>query len=219
MAKCCHCSAPLAANTNKCLYCGARNDVDLKNKHNYSIVDPKSSLLCPHCENSLQTLDLEIEGSFLIHQCLDCYGLFFDPGKFEILLEKAVDPVFNINLEQLDHINQDRFTAEKEVKYLKCPVCQTLMNRNLFGYRSGVIVDRCHRHGIWFDSGELTHLLEWKKAGGQLLQEQHKLTDKPEKLTLKQVPTSTYRNPDYSGAGIEGELLNTVATLLGKLFE
>jgi Zn-finger nucleic acid-binding protein len=219
MAKCSHCSAPLAANTNKCLYCGTRNDVDLKNRHNYSIVDQESSLLCPHCEKTLQTIDLKIEGSFLIHRCLTCFGLFFDAGKFELLLEKSVDPVFDINLQQLDYINQDRFSTEKEVKYVKCPVCQTFMNRNLFGYRSGVIVDRCQRHGIWFNSGEITHLQEWKKAGGQLLQEQQKLPENQESPKQNRVKPDYISNPDYTGVGVEGELLNTVANLIGKLFE
>jgi Zn-finger nucleic acid-binding protein len=40
------------------------------------------------------------------------------------------------------------------------------MSRVNFGYRSGVVIDRCTNHGIWLDSGEITHLMEWKKAGG-----------------------------------------------------
>jgi Zn-finger nucleic acid-binding protein len=130
-----------------------------------------------------------------------------------------VDPVFDINLQQLDYINQDRFSTEKEVKYVKCPVCQTFMNRNLFGYRSGVIVDRCQRHGIWFNSGEITHLQEWKKAGGQLLEEQQKLPENQESPKQNRVKPDYISNPDYTGVGVEGELLNTVANLIGKLFE
>jgi Zn-finger nucleic acid-binding protein len=217
MAKCISCSAPLAPNTNKCLYCGTRNDVDLKNRQHYSVTHKETSLLCPHCEKSLQTIDLEIDGSFLVHRCTHCFGLFFDAGKIEVLLEKSVDSVFSINLQQLDTINQDRFPVEKEVKYIKCPVCLTFMSRNLFGYRSGVIVDRCQSHGIWFDSGEITHLLEWKKAGGQLLHDQQKLSDNLERPKQKHITSNS--NPDYSGISIEGELLNTVANLIGKLFE
>ncbi len=41
------------------------------------------------------------------------------------------------------------------------------MNRVNFAYRSGVVVDKCRDHGLWLKSGELIHLLEWKKAGGQ----------------------------------------------------
>jgi len=46
------------------------------------------------------------------------------------------------------------------------------MARRSFGHRSGVVVDRCQEHGVWLDNGELIHLLEWKKAGGQMLHQQ-----------------------------------------------
>ncbi len=219
MAKCINCSAPLAANTNKCLYCGTRNDVDLNNRQHYSVVHKESSLLCPHCEKTLQAIDLEINGSFLIHRCIHCFGLFFDAGKIEALLEKSVDTVFAINLQQLDTINQDRFPKDNEIKYVKCPVCLTFMSRNLYGYRSGVVVDRCQIHGIWLDSGEITHLLEWKKAGGQLLHEQQKPSGNLERPKQKTANPNSNRNPDYADIGVEGELLNTVANLIGKLFE
>jgi Zn-finger nucleic acid-binding protein len=43
----------------------------------------------------------------------------------------------------------------EEVRYLRCPACDEPMNRSLFGKRSGVIVDVCTLHGIWFDAMEL----------------------------------------------------------------
>jgi len=43
------------------------------------------------------------------------------------------------------------------------------VNRQNFGERSGVVVDRCKAHGVWLDSGEFRRLAEWMKAGGQIL--------------------------------------------------
>jgi Zn-finger nucleic acid-binding protein len=40
------------------------------------------------------------------------------------------------------------------------------MNRTNFGTHSGVIVDVCMRHGIWFDAGELPKVLEFVESGG-----------------------------------------------------
>ena len=37
-----------------------------------------------------------------------------------------------------------------------CPVCHKLMNRSNYGSGSGVIVDVCGPHGVFFDRGELT---------------------------------------------------------------
>jgi Zn-finger nucleic acid-binding protein len=75
----------------------------------------------------------------------------------------------------IDNINQERFSGNQSFKYLKCPVCEEMMNRSAFGHKSGVIVDRCNNHGIWLDGGEISHLLEWKQAGGQLRDEQKRL--------------------------------------------
>jgi len=38
---------------------------------------------------------------------------------------------------------------------LRCPDCAHEMRRANLGRRSGVIVDTCRKHGIWFDVGEL----------------------------------------------------------------
>jgi Zn-finger nucleic acid-binding protein len=40
------------------------------------------------------------------------------------------------------------------------------MNRVNFGKRSGVIVDVCKEHGVWFDRGELTQAIEFVAKGG-----------------------------------------------------
>jgi Zn-finger nucleic acid-binding protein len=50
--------------------------------------------------------------------------------------------------------------------YRSCPVCRKMMARRNYARRSGVIVDTCHEHGMWFDSGELHDLLKWIRRGG-----------------------------------------------------
>jgi len=52
------------------------------------------------------------------------------------------------------------------VVYLPCPVCNTRMNRTVFGKSSGVIVDVCKTHGTWFDVRELTASLAFVERGG-----------------------------------------------------
>jgi Zn-finger nucleic acid-binding protein len=220
MAKCSSCSAPLAANTNKCLYCGTRNDVDLKDKHHYAIINKGTSLICPQCSIPLQTIDLKLDGSFLIERCATCFGLFFGTGKIEVLLEKSVNPVFDVNLQQLDQINQDRFPTENEIKYVKCPVCQSFMNRNAFGYRSGVVVDRCKIHGIWLDSGEITHLLEWKKAGGQILDSRQNEIEAQAEAKRRPIIKNTSKGDSYyPDVAVENDLLTTVVSLIEQLFQ
>ena len=169
MAKCTNCSAPLPPNSIQCEYCGSRNDIDLKGVNYYTTHEVDSERICPRCGISLQTIDLKLDGRFLIERCNQCLGLFFDPGEIEALLEATVSNVFAINRSRLDSINSAKRVNDYGVSYIACPTCSKLMNRVNFGAKSGVIVDRCKDHGVWLDGGELRHLFEWMKAGGKLL--------------------------------------------------
>lgn len=169
MPNCTNCSAPLPLHSIICSYCGTRNDVDLKGVHYYTTHENDTARTCPRCSISLKTIDLRIEGRFLIERCEECLGLFLDPGELEALLEAAVSNVFAIDRNRLGLLSESRLSAEYPVSYLKCPVCSKIMNRINFGSRSGVVVDRCKEHGLWLDGGELRQLCEWMKAGGKLL--------------------------------------------------
>lgn len=221
MARCKSCSAPLPANINRCSYCNVRNDVDLHNKHKYTIQAKQSDRPCPHCETALQTIKLDINGAFFIERCKSCFGLFFDNGEIEILLESTVSNISDINLALIKNINKDRFQSHQKVKYVKCPVCRVLMNRVNFGHRSGVIVDQCKKHGIWVDSGEITHLMEWKKAGGQLLHAKNEAKTKTKHKKKTSRTVSSYNNTRYAqqSQNIETELLESVSSLIYKLFK
>ncbi|HYR01925.1 MAG TPA: zf-TFIIB domain-containing protein [Syntrophobacteria bacterium] len=172
MANCTNCSAPLPPNSIRCDYCGSLNDTDLKGVHYYTTHEIESARICPRCSIGLSTIDLKLDGRFLIERCDTCLGLFFDPGELEALLEATVANVFTINRSQLDGINTAMRSGDYGVFYVKCPVCTTIMNRVNFGTKSGVIVDRCKEHGVWLDGGELRHLFEWMKAGGKLLDQE-----------------------------------------------
>ena len=89
------------------------------------------------------------------------------------------------------------------------------MNRVNFGHRSGVVVDRCKAHGIWLDNGEITHLMEWKKAGGQLLQAQ--LIQKKKK---HRQPDANFALPEnlFSPPSNDQDLLMSLTSVISKLF-
>ncbi len=196
MANCSNCSAPLPPNSIVCEYCGSRNDIDLKGVHYHTTHVSESERICPRCGIRLETIDLKLDGRFLIERCVQCLGLFFDPNELETLLQATVSNVFTINRSQLDSINATMRANDYGVTYIKCPVCAKLMNRVNFGAKSGVIVDRCKEHGVWLDGGELRHLFEWMKAGGKLLdQEQEQL----KKVEAEQQQARRYKSTDSTG--------------------
>ena len=222
MARCSSCSAPLPANSQYCNYCGVRNDIDLRGKHDYQLVDAGSERICPECRQSLQTIALDAADTLHIERCASCFGLFFDPGEIETLLDSAVAPVLTVNLELLGNINQDRYRRDDTVKYLKCPVCQILMNRVIYGYRSGVVIDHCKSHGVWLDGGQISHLMEWKKAGGQLLDQQKTAAQqaKASSEQFKKAFRKDHVQPEYGyGGSVEGDLVKSVLGVLSRIFE
>lgn len=214
MPNCNSCSAPLPANSQCCRYCGVRNDIDIQGRHDYHLVQKTSERWCPQCRVPLHSIALPMKKPLVIERCEHCFGLFFDPGEIEIMLENATAPATSINVKLLDNINQDRYRSGQAFKYLKCPVCDVMMNRVAFGHRSGVVVDRCHNHGIWLDGGEISHLLEWKRAGGQLWDEQKRLEaqTKPRrsdaKTDISRVLEQNQRSDsDWSALGHVAEIL------------
>lgn len=220
MARCKSCSAPLQANTNRCTYCGVRNDVDLHAKHDFSVHNKVSDRICPHCEKSLQTIEIQLDKPVYIERCADCFGLFFDLGELEALLNHSVSHVAEINLTHIENINTDRYHSNQVVKYIKCPVCQAFMRRTNFAKKSGVIVDSCRQHGFWLDSGEVTHLMEWKKAGGQLLHEQES-QKKPSRIKSNQhtrIESSWHSSHQRDSMGLETDLLDVLSSIARRIF-
>ena len=51
-------------------------------------------------------------------------------------------------------------------RYWPCPECRRLMNRQNFARVSGIIVDVCKGHGVWFNQGELRRIIEFIRDGG-----------------------------------------------------
>jgi len=89
-------------------------------------------------------------------------------GVVEQLLSQAVRPSIEIDGPRLNSLVEQAAGSRPPLRYRHCPVCDDLMNRRLYGKRSGVIVDRCRDHGLWLDAGELRQLMEWAHAGGLL---------------------------------------------------
>jgi len=189
-------------------------------KHEFSIHVHESDRICPNCDIPLQTINLKQKGSFEIERCASCFGLFFDPGEIELLLESSVSGVFDVNFQLLGHVNKERYQKPEKVKYIKCPVCKILMNRVNFAHRSGVIIDRCKMHGVWLNNGEITHLMEWKKAGGQMLHDK-KVSQKRQNQRPNPAHVLEPRpyNPTRMESGIEVDIFELVSDLIYKIFK
>lgn len=126
---------------------------------------------CPACGDAskLQSRSLgDLQAPVL--ECDRCAGLWIGTQVFAELARQATqhgtrrDPLFagaRSRPPQPTPQSQGPF-------YRSCAVCGKLMPRRNYSHRSGVIVDLCKEHGIWFDADELPRVLAWLRAGGSL---------------------------------------------------
>jgi Zn-finger nucleic acid-binding protein len=117
---------------------------------------------CPVCEDrQLVSRRLEsIETSAL--ECQVCAGLWIGLESFHDLL--ALEARGNVG----ESVSHRRPTADPNTakRYRPCPLCREPMLRRNIGGRSGIILDVCGQHGLWFDCDELSHLIAWMRNGG-----------------------------------------------------
>jgi Zn-finger nucleic acid-binding protein len=66
-----------------------------------------------------------------------------------------------------------------------------MMNRTNFARISGVIVDTCRGHGIWFDPGELEKIMDFIAHGGLVKAKEvdlQRLKDEEDLMKIKNTP-------------------------------
>jgi Zn-finger nucleic acid-binding protein len=78
------------------------------------------------------------------------------------------------------------------------------MNRNNFARSSGVIIDLCKKHGVWFDAEELPRIIEFVRKGGlaharekekiQIADERNRLREQQRKIAVERNNFAEYHN-------------------------
>ena len=102
-------------------------------------------------------------GDFTLVKCSQCGGFFVPEETFDLMQDKSDRVIFPTS-----GAAHGEAQAEPVVRYLRCPVCRQIMNRTNFAKISGVIIDICHGHGIWFDPGEMEKIMDFVARGGLL---------------------------------------------------
>jgi Zn-finger nucleic acid-binding protein len=114
----------------------------------------KTEMLCPHCKIELRTVTPN--GAL---SCSSCDGGFCSRSTLAALLRQVeISPPAGTYA-------RPSSSVAGPIRYVSCPVCSELMLRRNFGETSGVVVDVCSSHGVWFDRGELGRILEFCGGG------------------------------------------------------
>ncbi len=89
-------------------------------------------------------------GAIPADRCDECRGFWVARDALEgLVVDRALQKAMITALGR-----SERF-VETRVVYLQCPSCDGPMARQNFRRRSGIMVDHCPGHGVWFDAGEL----------------------------------------------------------------
>lgn len=193
--KCKFCAAPLPRKGAICSYCGQRNPLNLGVLSPIEIEEKNTTLNCPVCDVAFDNINIGLKKRLLVQHCHKCDGVFIIEDILEQLIDKQQTTQEQIDLQVLRFIqNNPRHKQEKVVKYRSCPVCHKMMQRINYRAVSGVIVDRCLRHGIWLDGGELRQIFEWKKAGKAATEDTNfqKVKETPSKEYIYKEKQSSY---------------------------
>lgn len=113
---------------------------------------------CPRCEDELVGVRV---GEDFVGECLRCTGLFVAHEVLERITRRTEERA-GIRLRPA----APAANVPETRPYLECPRCSAHMGRKQFGARSGIVVDVCARHGVWFDRDELALAIAFVDAGG-----------------------------------------------------
>ncbi len=145
---CVHCGKVMNEKYMACPHCGGQQQ---------EIFEPLPPE-CPRCEVSLNVLAGDGEEYDV---CPQCGGMWLDKDEFHrATRERDVYKDVEIRGEYL------KAPARGPVEYIPCVRCGKLMNRKNFGKVSGVMIDRCGKHGVWLDAGELEKIRHFIADGG-----------------------------------------------------
>jgi len=223
---CPNCGAGVASDSSVCEFCKTRlktvacpNCLDLMFEGSKfcdhcgapavaaTVSDSADLGVCPRCKVGLKQLQID---AISLRQCEKCDGLWSDVATFEKICSSKEEQTA-----ALTFFGSRPLTAglPSLIRYVPCPSCGQLMNRSNFARSSGVIIDLCKEHGVWFDAGELPKIIEFIESGGlararekeriSIDDEREKVREERRQLEMYEMRSSSYpqRAGGFESAG------------------
>jgi Zn-finger nucleic acid-binding protein len=153
-------------------------------------------------------------GELDLQECQACGGLWLERAVFEQLGTSRERQ--GAILGALPAPVTPHPTALEAVQYRPCPACRQRMNRVNYAKRSGVILDVCKAHGVWFDRDELRHVLTFVTEGGLDRARELELEELKEAKRLAELPSHPHPSSSYEfrqQMNAQGHWLSTVGLL------
>ena len=212
---CTRCGQMYPAGAAKCPRCPPTKDDDARGGK------------CPRCGDDLEP---EKMGDVTVDRCRGCRGLWFDGDEVENAIDATTRGVSTSEAAALrPRLPVTPTRLEDEVRYLACVRCRELMARRQAAPRSGVVIDICRDHGVWFDGGEFEQFAAFVKAGGLEVARYDGIASAEARRKAAMMPTDTSPPLSSSGPRLGGSgwgdvgpvswLLDTIVrVILGRRF-
>jgi len=222
VVRCASCGAAREEGSKACGYCGSdftihEQDLETTCPSCFARIS-NSARFCHHCGTAIAPEEVAADptdrvcpacgdGRFLhsralgdtrmtVLECGVCAGLWLGAEVFRTLEERArkiapsaADPVAL----RTEATTRARTPQGAGPAYRPCPTCRKRMNRVNFERVSGILLDRCRDHGLWFDATELDAALRFIKLGGERasdLRQQQEERARASQLKFKVEPKS-----------------------------
>jgi Zn-finger nucleic acid-binding protein len=160
---CPNCLARISDSARFCHHCGTGLVPELEAAEH-------TDLVCPACPGKHRLVSRRLgRQQVTVLECGRCGGFWLGHEAFRQLVERALHealPFGTVALPQAGSAGRGLQQRRRGRFYRPCVVCGELMNRFNYGRVSGVIIDACREHGIWFDPKALSRILDWIHKGG-----------------------------------------------------
>jgi Zn-finger nucleic acid-binding protein len=145
-----------------------------------------TDLPCPVCAESPTLFSRPLDAGLTLIECHGCAGIWLRHEEFDLVTQRARGEAALYTPQSLAKAREQNTLQQAGPMYRRCPVCKNMMTRRNHGKTSGVIVDLCVDHGVWFDADELDRILTWIRAGGEdhSRKVQEKLRDRDRRIPM-----------------------------------
>jgi Zn-finger nucleic acid-binding protein len=151
---CPNCLARVSDRARYCHHCAALLIAE-------AVAGDETALCCPVCGPEYLLTSRHVRDTRIqVMECQKCGGFWIGLETFDMLLDREAQ-----RPQSAAPAASPPLAPPARSPYRPCAVCGELMVRRNFGRSSGVIVDLCGSHGIWFDAQELAHVLRWIRSG------------------------------------------------------
>lgn len=164
---CPRCLGMVSVHAAHCSRCGAQ-----VTRHEAAPTD----LACPACKTKLVHTSV---GDAHLDSCNACGGVWVAQKEFERIAGGREER--GGVLGALPGEGPRGPIQAEDIRYRPCALCGKFMNRVNYARNSGVILDACKDHGLWFDRDELRRVLAFIEAGGLDKNREREIRDLEEK--------------------------------------